>query len=57
MLLRSRLVNTNPKFLAEDTKAFSSGDWAWYSNFPVKKKQKCHKFEKEAFSEKNNTIS
>ena len=56
MLLRSRLVNTNPKFLAEDTKAFSSGDWAWYSNFPVKK-QKFHKFEKEAFSEKNNTIS
>ena len=25
-------MKTNPKFLAAETKAASSGDWAWYSN-------------------------
>ena len=27
-------VKTNPKFLAAETSAFSSGDWAWYSRLP-----------------------
>jgi hypothetical protein len=27
-------VKTKPKFLAADTSAFSSGDWAWYSSWP-----------------------
>jgi hypothetical protein len=36
MLLGVRSVKTNPKFLAADTSAFSSGDCAWYSSFPVR---------------------
>jgi len=35
ILLGLRSVNTNPKFLAAETRAFSSGDWAWYSSFPA----------------------
>lgn len=32
ILLGLRSLNTIPKFLAADTRAASSGDWAWYTN-------------------------
>ena len=34
IVLEVRSVKTNPKFRAADTRAFSSGDWAWYSRDP-----------------------
>ena len=37
MLLGLRSLNTKPKFRAVDTRAASSGDCAWYSNFPENK--------------------
>ena len=37
ILLGLRSLNTKPKFRAADTKAASSGDCAWYSNFPENK--------------------